>query len=248
MPKKYQITIPDPCQKDWDGMQATGLGRYCNSCEKNIQDYSKMSDNELFQLLIGGKPHCGNFDEAQLDRMLQLDRRNLLPTLNLRAVAMGFGILVTTTSFVSNNSSNNPSFDLIEVVKGATPFTYVDQSSTVDELCHFIVMDSESNYLSGVKLELLDEKGHVADVITTDKNGMASYNRAMIKEMRIREIRVIPKSNKHQRVTVAFEGADRTDHEVIQVVAKAPKPPKVPRRYRRKHIRGVMAYGSRVKF
>jgi len=82
MSNKYQIAIPDPCQEDWDGMQATSLGRYCKSCEQNIQDYSKMSDNELVQLLISDKPHCGNFDEAQLDRMLQLDRRNLLPTLN----------------------------------------------------------------------------------------------------------------------------------------------------------------------
>jgi len=157
---------------------------------------------------------------------------------------MGFGILVTTTSFASNSSANNASFDLIEVVRGTTPFTYLDQSSDVDELCHFIVMDSESNNLSGAKLELLDIKGHVADVITTDKNGMASYNRVMIQEMRICEIRVIPKSKNYKRVTIAFEGADRTDHEIIQVEAKAPKPPKVPKRYRKRHVRGVMAYGS----
>lgn len=248
MGKKYQISIPEPCQEDWDGMKETGLGRYCNSCERNIQDYSKMSDNELVQLLMSDQPHCGNFDEAQLDRVLQLDRRNLLPTINLRAVAMGFGILVSTTALASGNSEESTSFDLIEVVKGTQPFTYVDQNSDVDEFCHFVVMDSENNYLSGAKLELLDDRGHVADVIKTDKNGMATYSRMMIKEMQIREIRVIPKSKDYERITVAFEGAERTDHNIIQLEAKPQKPARVPRRYRRRHVRGVMAYGNRVKF
>ena len=244
MSKKHQISIPDPCQEDWNEMQATGIGRYCNSCEQNIQDYSKLSDNELVQLLMSDKPHCGNFDEAQLGRVLQMDRRNLLPTMNLRAVALGFGILVTTTSFASNKPVKTNSFDLIEVARGTTLFTYVDQSSDVDELCHFIVMDTENNYLSGAKLELLDDKGHVVEVITTDKNGMASYNRKMINEMRIREIRVIPNSKKYERVTIAFEGAERTDHQVIQVEAKAPKPAKTPK-YNRRHMRGVVAYGNK---
>lgn len=246
MPKKYQITIPNHCQEDWNEMKPTGLGRFCNNCERNIQDYSSMNDNQLVQLLLSDQPHCGYFDASQLNRVLQMDRRNVLPTLNLRAVAMGFGILVSTTSLAARSYENNASIHLIEVLNGTSSFTYLDVSSDVDEFCHFIVMDAENNYLAGAKLQLLDDRGHVADEIETDRNGMARYDRMMIQEMRIREIRVIPQSKDYQRTTVAFQGAERTDHNVIQVEAKPQKPAKVPRRYRRrKRVMGVMAYGHK---
>lgn len=190
-----------------------------------------MTDNELIQLLMTDKPYCGNFDAAQLDRVLRPDQRNLLPTMNLRAIAMGFGILVTTSAFASENNIKIPQIDLIEVLEDASPLPYLDLDSDVDTYCHFIVVSSNGEYLSGVKLELLDERGHVADVIKTDKNGQATYNRMMIKEMRILEIRVIP-----------FEGADKTDHQVIRLDRHLSK--KEIRKYkrRRNHIRGVMAY------
>lgn len=226
MKKKYQISIPDPCQEDWNAMQPTGLGRHCTSCERNIQDYSQMSDNQLIKLLMTESMHCGNFAATQLDRDLVMDRRNLLPTINIRAVAMGFGLLMTTTSFAAQSAGHSSSFDLIEMVKGSTNFQYLDQETDADEFCHFIVMDSESNYVSGAKLELIDAKGHVVDAITTDENGMASYSRMMIKEMRIAEIRVIPNSGDYERITVPFQGADRTDHEVIQLKTKPVKPEK----------------------
>ncbi|MCR9172103.1 MAG: hypothetical protein NXI10_06410 [bacterium] len=244
MRNKYQISIPEPCEENWDGMKPTGLGRYCNSCEKNIQDFSRMTDNELVQLLISNKPHCGNFDAAQLDRVLKMDRRNLLPTLNLRAVAMGFGLLVTTSALATSDGNTRSSIDLIEVVKGTAKVSYLDRSSDADELCHFIVMDKESNLLSNAKLELLDDKGNIADVITTDANGMATYNRKMIKEMRIREIRVIPNSDDYERIVVPFEGADKTDHEVIQVEMKLDKRMEKEAQKRRSqlHIRGAISF------
>jgi len=202
-----------------------------------------MTDNELIQLLMADKPYCGNFDTAQLDRVLRPDQRNLLPTMNLRAIAMGFGILVTTSAFASENNIKAPQIDLIEVLKDASPLPYLDLDSEVDTYCHFIVVGSNGEYLSGVKLELLDERGHVADVIKTDKNGQATYNRMMIKEMRILEIRVIPNDSKrYDRTVIPFEGADKTDHQVIRLNRHLSK--KEVRKYkrRRNHIRGVMAF------
>lgn len=244
MKKKHQISIPNPCNEDWDSMQPNGKGRFCESCEYSVQDYSRMSDNELIQLFLTNPPHCGNFSAEQLDRVLRPDQRNLLPTINLRAIAMGFGILITTSALASENSVQRPHVDLIEVLKGTTSLPYVDTDAETDENCHFIVMNSNGKYLSKVKLELLDQRGNVADIIITDNKGMAIYNRKRVKFLGIREIRVIPKSKQYQSIVVPFEGADKTDHEIIRLELQPTK--REIRKYhrKRKNYRGVTVYGN----
>lgn len=242
MKKRYQISIPNPCQEDWEAMHRSGKGRYCDSCEKHIQDFSKMSDHELIERLLSDQSHCGNFDVEQLDRMLRMDKHNLLPTVNLRAIAMGFGILVTATSFASSNPSENSSIDLIGCINGTADLKYVDDSDAADANCYFVVTDTRGNLVIGAKLELLDARENVTDVITTDANGIASYNRKMIQEMRVVEIRVIPKGKDHKRTVVPFQGIQRTDYQSIQLENKVDK--KLQRKYRRrrKHVRGMMAW------
>ncbi len=71
MQKQTSIYIPKPCREDWNKMTATQQGKFCSACNKQVVDFSLMSDNQVLNFLSGqpGKL-CGRFDAEQLQRPL----------------------------------------------------------------------------------------------------------------------------------------------------------------------------------
>ncbi|MEO5647434.1 MAG: hypothetical protein ABIQ56_03670 [Chitinophagaceae bacterium] len=65
------ITIPVPCHEDWGAMSASSQGRFCNSCEKTVVDFTTMSDEEVRNYLVNKKDEklCGRFSSMQLGRI-----------------------------------------------------------------------------------------------------------------------------------------------------------------------------------
>ena len=47
MSKKIQLEIPEPCNKNWDKMTPFDKGRFCDSCQKAVVDFTGMSDAQL---------------------------------------------------------------------------------------------------------------------------------------------------------------------------------------------------------
>lgn len=73
MSKAIQLTVAEPCHENWDKMSPVQQGRFCGSCQKQVVDFSVMSDRELLQFFQ--KPStgsvCGRFMTGQLDRNLE---------------------------------------------------------------------------------------------------------------------------------------------------------------------------------
>ncbi len=71
MKKELYIQIPEPCHEDWSKMTPVDQGRYCQSCCKEVVDFSAMTDQEIISFL--SKPRgktCGNFSSDQLNRII----------------------------------------------------------------------------------------------------------------------------------------------------------------------------------
>lgn len=67
--KTLRLSIPEPCHEDWNEMTPTLQGRYCQACEKEVTDFSQMTDAQIVQVIEKGKGnHCGRFRFDQLDR------------------------------------------------------------------------------------------------------------------------------------------------------------------------------------
>ena len=64
---KYRITIPEPCHEDWNKMTPTERGKFCAVCQKEVLDFTHLTDKELVQRLDSGKNICGRFRENQLN-------------------------------------------------------------------------------------------------------------------------------------------------------------------------------------
>ena len=103
MSKKLQLQIPEPCHENWDKMTPVEKGKFCSSCQKQVIDFSRMSDREI--ALFFKKPStgsvCGRFMTDQLNRDLEIPRKRipwvkyffqfLLPgfLISMRATAQG---------------------------------------------------------------------------------------------------------------------------------------------------------------
>jgi len=77
MSKAIQLSVSEPCHENWDKMSPVNQGRFCGSCQKQVVDFSLMSDRELLQFFQ--KPStgsvCGRFMNDQLDRKLDVPKK-----------------------------------------------------------------------------------------------------------------------------------------------------------------------------
>jgi len=79
MPKQFQLKIADPCHEDWDKMTTSEKGKFCGSCQKQVVDFTGMTDSQLAAFFK--KPStgsvCGRFFDDQLDRKITVPRKRL---------------------------------------------------------------------------------------------------------------------------------------------------------------------------
>jgi len=79
MSKKFQLQIPEPCHEDWNEMTPVQQGRFCDSCQKSVVDFTGMSDMQLIAFFK--KPStgsvCGRFFNDQLERDFEIPRKRI---------------------------------------------------------------------------------------------------------------------------------------------------------------------------
>ncbi|OCX53338.1 hypothetical protein BEL04_03285 [Mucilaginibacter sp. PPCGB 2223] len=61
------ISILQPCTQNWANMDIVEQGRYCQSCQKAVIDFTRLDDREILEKLSSGSGICGRFDDQQLD-------------------------------------------------------------------------------------------------------------------------------------------------------------------------------------
>jgi hypothetical protein len=79
MPKQIQLTIDDPCHENWDAMTPSEKGRFCGSCQKQVVDFTNMSESQLvafFKKKSTGSV-CGRFMPEQLDRSMDIPKKRI---------------------------------------------------------------------------------------------------------------------------------------------------------------------------
>jgi hypothetical protein len=84
MGKHIQLSITDPCHENWDSMTKAEQGRFCTSCQKQVVDFTSMSDSQLaaffkkpIQSLSKDGSVCGRFFQDQLDRNVEIPRKRI---------------------------------------------------------------------------------------------------------------------------------------------------------------------------
>jgi hypothetical protein len=63
-----EIYIHEPCRANWKEMNASGEGRFCDTCALTVVDFTKMSNEEISNYFLkkSGQRVCGNFRNDQV--------------------------------------------------------------------------------------------------------------------------------------------------------------------------------------
>src|SRR5215204_3886123 len=79
MSKKFQLQIPEQCHESWNKMTPGDKGRFCDSCQKTVHDFTDMSDAQLIAFFKKPStgPVCGRFYNDQLERDFEISRKRL---------------------------------------------------------------------------------------------------------------------------------------------------------------------------
>jgi hypothetical protein len=62
------VSIPNPCHENWEQMSPTKNGKHCQSCAKNVIDFTSFTQEEIEQFLKNNPHACGRFYNHQISR------------------------------------------------------------------------------------------------------------------------------------------------------------------------------------
>ncbi|MFT3675312.1 MAG: T9SS type A sorting domain-containing protein [Chitinophagaceae bacterium] len=161
---KIRLSINEPCHEKWKNMTATEQGRFCASCQKEVVDFTNMSDTAVFEFFKDRQAGsvCGRFMNDQLKRDIEATRKRspwlpfvfkvTLPALLLGSKAMAQGApvkVVPDTVQVPDRKIGRPVLsEPMRLVKG-------------------ILRDEEGNIISHARIT----NSHDLTEVTTDEYG-----------------------------------------------------------------------------
>ncbi len=78
MNQKIRVSLPEPCHENWSKMTPNEKGRFCSVCQKNVFDFTKLSDLEIINTFNENSDLCGRIKNSQLNRTLTKQKKSFL--------------------------------------------------------------------------------------------------------------------------------------------------------------------------
>jgi hypothetical protein len=102
---KLKILIPEPCTQKWTDMVSAQNGRYCQQCEKEVVDFTKMTSEELKSWFTASNGKvCGRIIPSQLEEFDRLSEpKNKWNTAPIKLLVAA--CLTVVTNLKSNAST-----------------------------------------------------------------------------------------------------------------------------------------------
>jgi CarboxypepD_reg-like domain/Secretion system C-terminal sorting domain len=174
--QKIQLSIPEPCHQNWDKMNPTEQGRFCNACAKQVVDFSNMSDTQVLNYFSALKDEkvCGRAYPDQLERAITMPAEpkkrlfwywNYITMLFLffsksnNAKAQGSVKVVMESQLKSKTSP-----DITNALQGRLGGIVISNSNIINGK----ITDDKGESLAGVTVKIKDAQIATA----TDANGL----------------------------------------------------------------------------
>ena len=190
MKKQIQLSVPTPCHEDWDKMNPVEKGRFCDSCQKKVIDFSNMSDREIatFFKKPSSDSVCGRFMQDQLERSIEIPKKRIpwlkyffqitipLFLANLKSTAQGNVSLKEIQAAVFNPSIKGRDNKLQSLFKNIFTDSIITSSplESKNEVRHHGRLDvafSIKTNQATLKGRVIDEKGNPISYATVQVKG-----------------------------------------------------------------------------
>lgn len=192
MAKHLHLTIAEPCHEDWNNMTGNEKGKFCGSCQKQVIDFTGMTDAQLiafFKRQSTGSV-CGRLYDDQLDKPIPVPRKRI-PWIKY---FFQFSLPLFLTSLKLNAQKNKDVAYTVQQ-KESTSIIVLGGISRTDNLVHVAV---NRNIL--IKGTIVNEEGQPVSYANierglsravSDQNGVFSMEIPRdTKEMKLRISRV----------------------------------------------------------
>ena len=162
----FKLSIAEPCHENWAGMQPTGCGAFCSSCQKEVIDFTGKSTFEIidtFRNYSGSK--CGRLTAKQLDNIYQFEFDKPAPYrwLQRGIVGAGLTLLVASTQSKSQTPANaTEKVENVTTIPYSLPNIYAEKSPG-DIVLQGVVVDKNNEPLLGVVVRYGLNYGTVTD-------------------------------------------------------------------------------------
>jgi len=123
------ITVPNPCNENWNSMKPQIQGRFCSSCQLVVTDFTKMDDQEIIHYfrMHQNEKICGHFRNEQLTRMKITITQAQLQNSNWSIIQqIRIAIFIVFASSLFSCTSSDPSKQ--------TPEILIQQSDSLEEI------------------------------------------------------------------------------------------------------------------
>lgn len=173
-----KYTIAEPCHESWSAMTPNEQGRFCQSCQKTVVDFTRMTDSEMIGFMNGlNESVCGRMTGHQLNREMKLHHVPVPNAFSLRALVLGTAI--TTFSAVHGHAQGR----VVGKVAATKGEVQVEQVNTIapitdtilparDSVFSGMVLDYENDILLfSVEITIYDANGMELSTTRTGENG-----------------------------------------------------------------------------
>lgn len=112
MSSNFKIQISNPCHEKWGEMIDNNTGKFCNSCQKSVVDFTNFSDRELRSWFAGNQgKSCGRFKPEQLDRLIRVKENYTLSRFKPNLIAASLLAFLSFPKLTNAHiSSSYPTF------------------------------------------------------------------------------------------------------------------------------------------
>ena len=215
MKNSINISVKKPCTEKFSNFSITEKGGFCASCEKEVIDFTSMSQIEVIDFLCKNSANtCGRFKSSQLRTFTEQQNYNTMPNFITKGIgALSFSLLslcavssleaqeVAVNSTIQTELTTTPSVILIN--------TPQQQKYTVKGT----VLDEDNIPLPGVSIVLKGTK----DGVSTDLDGKFEFPKSLEAKnilvfsyigYDIKEYKIVDSKTDTQDITVQFNSSD----------------------------------------
>jgi len=213
MKRKASFTIPKPCDQQWSDMTPNINGRHCDTCNITLLDFSQLTDAQIIERLKLSRHVCVRATQSQLDRPLINYSHTAAPTLSLKAVVMGAGILMTIPAFGAEFPDIEPGLNLISTIASLDYHEEVEDPPEKRKVS-IVALNAVQGYPMGdVQFNFLSKDKKIVFSATTDEDGLIMFKESKLLKKGIAFIQV-EAADDYDSITIPYEGVE------IEIVAK----------------------------